>query len=192
MSNLLPDMSHYNINRRNIDMMNFHYTSLHTWPKVLGPDILLNSHAAGLQSDFKRDEWRVVDHLHGTKMVHTGLTREWQEVGRREKNKGWVAKTKDSTKTELVVDNNLLWRSKAYSFGHFVRDLCGDAAHVQDTGSPFPHQRLLLIAAGDMHLHHSLPIFTHRPEREREGDVILILIQHIIEFLCSIKDILVT
>lgn len=65
---------------------------------------------------------------------------------------------KNGTKTELVVDNNLLWRSKAYSFGHFVCDLCGDAAHVQDTGSPFPHQRLLLIAAWDMNLHDSFVI----------------------------------
>lgn len=67
-------------------------------------------------------------------------------------------KNKDSTKTELVVDNNLLWRSKAYSFGHFVCDLGGNAAHVQDTGSPFPHQRLLLIATWDIYLHYSFPI----------------------------------
>lgn len=69
-----------------------------------------------------------------------------------------MTKTKDSTRTELVVDNNLLWRSKAYSFGHFVCDLCGDPAHVQDTGSPFPHQRLLLITAWDINLHYSFAI----------------------------------
>lgn len=69
-----------------------------------------------------------------------------------------MTKNKDSTKTELVVDNNLLWRSKAYSFGHFVCDLCGDPAHVQDTSSSFPHQRLLLIAAWDIHLYYSFTI----------------------------------
>lgn len=69
-----------------------------------------------------------------------------------------MTKTKDSTKTELVVDSNLLWRSKAYSFGHFVCDLCGDPTHIQDTGSPFPHQCLLLIIAWDMYLHYSFPI----------------------------------
>ena len=84
------------------------------------------------------------------------LNQGMSEGGRR--TKGEWQETKDSTKTELVVDNNLLWRSKAYSFGHFVRNLCGDPAHVQDTGSPLSHQRLLLIAARDMNLDYSLPI----------------------------------
>ncbi len=132
--------------------------SVHKWLVFSVQKILLWSHAAGLQCAFKSDEWRA-DHLHGTKMVFTGLTGEWQrsEGGRRTKNE-WQ-KTKDSTKTELVVDNNLLWRSKAYSFGHFVRNLCGDPTHVQDTGSPFPHPRLLLIAAWNLNLHHSFPIW---------------------------------
>lgn len=69
-----------------------------------------------------------------------------------------MTKNNDSTKTELVVDNNLLWRSKAYSFGHFVRNLCGDTTHVQDTSGPFPHQHLLLVAAWYMHLHDSFPV----------------------------------
>lgn len=54
------------------------------------------------------------------------------------------------------MDNNLLWRGKAYSFGHFVRNLCGDPAHVQDAGGPLPHHGLLLIAAWNMDLHHRL------------------------------------
>lgn len=62
------------------------------------------------------------------------------------------------------MDNNLLWRSKAYSFGHFVCDLCGDAAHVQDTGSPFPLQGLLLVAAWDVHLNYSFAIIVHMVE----------------------------
>ena len=40
---------------------------------------------------------------------------------------------------EIVVDNNLLWRGKAYSFGHFVRDLRGHAPHVQHAGRPLAH-----------------------------------------------------
>lgn len=70
-----------------------------------------------------------------------------------------------STKTELVVDNNLLWRSKAYSFGHFVRNLCGDTTHVQDTCSPFPQQHLLLIAAWNMYLHYSLAVLGDPEQR---------------------------
>lgn len=74
--------------------------------------------------------------------------------------------TKRQHKTELVVDNNLLWRSKAYSFGHFVRDLCGDPTHVQNASSPFPHQCLLLIAAWDVNLHHSLLCFDDTQMKE--------------------------
>lgn len=71
------------------------------------------------------------------------------------------------------MDNNLLWRSKAYSFGHFVCDLCGDAAHVQDTCSPFPLQRLLLVAAWDVHLHYSFAILKKRGDRVRQGGIIM-------------------
>lgn len=92
-------------------------------------------------------------------MVHRNLTREMNEVGRRKKNKAQVTKTKDGTRTELVVDNNLQWRGKAYSFGNFVCNLCGDATHVQDTCCPLPHHRLLLIAAWNMDLHHRFPIY---------------------------------
>lgn len=90
----------------------------------------------------------------GAYRFNQGMTEIWK----REKNKGWVTKNKGSTKTELVVDNNLLWRSKAYSFGHFICNLCGDPAHVQDASSSFPHQHLLLIAARDINFYDSFTI----------------------------------
>lgn len=58
------------------------------------------------------------------------------------------------------MDNNLLWRCKAYTFGHFKCNLCGNAAHVQHTSSPFSHQRRLLITARDIDLYNSVSILT--------------------------------
>lgn len=62
-------------------------------------------------------------------------------------------------KRKLFRDNNLLWRSKAYTFGHFECDLRGDTAHVQHAGGPLTHQRLLMVAPWDLHLHYSLTIW---------------------------------
>lgn len=63
----------------------------------------------------------------GANIFNQGNDRGWRK-GRE--TKGEQSKQKTAKKTELIVDNNLLWRSKAYSFGHFVRNLRGDATHV--------------------------------------------------------------
>lgn len=74
---------------------------------------------------------------------------------------------------ELDVDNNLLWRSKAYSFGHFVCDLCGDAAHVQDTNGPFSHQHLLQICAWDINFYYSFPFLSSEAHAGRDQSGII-------------------
>lgn len=58
---------------------------------------------------------------------------------------------------------------QAYSFGHFVRYLCGDATHVQNTGGPCPHQRLLLVTFWDLHLYYCIPLY--RKDRRAEGPI---------------------
>lgn len=88
------------------------------------------------------------------------------DTGWKEKKRGEWPKQKTAQKTELIVDNNLLWRSKAYSFGHFVCNLCGDTAHVEDTCGPFSQPRLLLITARDLHLHYSLPVWKYWEEKD--------------------------
>lgn len=56
----------------------------------------------------------------------------------------------------MIIDNNLLWRSKAYSFGHFVCDLSGDTPHVQHASCTLAQQRLLLVTAGNLDFYNRL------------------------------------
>lgn len=79
---LLSEINHYCTDLKKQKKLNkistptSFFDGLHTNDfNVSSPKFLLWSHAAGLQYAFNSDEWRA-DRLHGTKMVHTGLTRE--------------------------------------------------------------------------------------------------------------------
>lgn len=67
----------------------------------------------------------------------------------------------------IVVDNNLLWRSKAYTFRHFVCNLSGNSTHVQDTSCPLSDWCLLPNGVRDLLLHDSLIIFKYWSEWDK-------------------------
>lgn len=70
-------------------------------------------------------------------------------------------------KNWIAVDNNLLWRSKAYTFGHFVCNLSGNPTHVQDTSCPLSDWCLLPNAVRDLLLRDSLVIFKNWSEWDK-------------------------
>lgn len=83
---------------------------------------------------------------------------EITEVRRREKKRVRDQKQRWQ-KNWIVVDNNLLWRSKAYTFGHFVCNLSGNSTHVQDTSRPLSDRCLLPNVVWNLLLHGTLVIF---------------------------------